>query len=248
MRINAIIQARFSSTRLPGKVLMELGDKPVLCHVIERLSQSKHIDRIIVATSVSKENDGLAEAVQKWGAPVFRGSESDVLSRYFGAAVAYPADAFIRITADCPLIDPVVTDRVAEVFLSGKWQYVSNGGANVAQRTYPRGLDVEIFSFSLLEKTHEQATESYEREHVTPYMYWKQDSVYYVKNDTKLSQYRWTLDTPEDYCFIKEIFNHFYNGVHDFYMEDIVKYLQENPGLMEINREIEQKKVNQVEV
>jgi len=243
MTVNAIIQARIGSTRLPGKVLMDLHGKPVLEHVILRLQQSAMIDRIIVATSMSPENDGLAQAVEGWGIPVFRGNETDVLDRYYEAAKMFPAEVFVRITADCPLIDPRITDLVIEAYLSGKGRYVTNAGGDQHLRTFPRGLDTEVFSWELLAEAHELATEEYEREHVTPYMYWKQDRVFYLKNPVNLSHHRWTLDTWEDYRFIEEIYKRFYHGDHDFYMDDVVGYLTENPDLRAINNEIKQKAV-----
>lgn len=226
------------STRLPGKVMRELCGRPVLWHVLERVRQAKLVDDIVVATSTLEGDDIISEYLSKINVKCFRGSESDVLSRYYYAAKSY--QAIVRVTADCPLIDPNIIDKVIEEFLSGSYEYASNSGQT---RGYPRGLDCEIFTSGLLERAFNEATEQYEREHVTPFMYLKQDSILSVENKVDYSDMRWTLDTIEDFHLISEVYRHFYKGAHDFYMEDIYSFLKNNPDIYAINHAVRQKQI-----
>lgn len=234
----AIIQARMGSQRLPGKVMLELCSKPVLWHVIERVKQAGLISDTAVATSVEKNDDIICGYLDAAGVKYFRGSEKDVLSRFYNAALFFKADNIVRITADCPLIDPNVIDRVVRAFLHGGVEYASNTGD---ERTYPRGLDCEVFSSRLLKSAFEKSKFGYEREHVTPFMYMEQDSVMFVKNDKDYGGMRWTLDTKEDFELIKKIYSHFYKGAHNFYMEDICSYLKSNPEICSLNQGVKQK-------
>jgi spore coat polysaccharide biosynthesis protein SpsF len=242
MKIGAIIQARMGSTRLYGKVMKEMQGKTVLQHVIERVQQSKLIEEIIIATTVDERDNVIASEALRCGVKVFRGSEDDVLSRYYYAAKENGLDVVIRMTSDCPLIDPNIIDEMVEEYLKNDFDLLSNGGLDQSLRTYPRGLDVAIFSFDILEEAHNNAKADYEREHVTPYIY-ENKVVSYYKNDINYSNHRWTLDTPEDFKLIKEIYNNLYKGEHNFYMIDIINLCEERPELMEINQHIEQKKV-----
>lgn len=241
MSIGAIIQARTGSTRLPGKVMMELGDNTVLGHVIERVRQTQTIDRIIIATSELEADDDIVEEALLNGALVSRGSESDVLSRYYQAAVDFGLDHIVRITSDCPLIDPQVVDIIVSFYLEHDYPIVTNAGSVLSERTFPRGLDIEIFSFAALEEANQEARENYQREHVTPYIYENNNDVYHYKNDIDYSLHRWTLDTAEDWELIKEIYNNLYKGKHDFYLKDILALFDEKPELFLINKDIEQK-------
>lgn len=146
----------------------------------------------------------------------------------------------MRITADCPLIDPRIIDQVVECYLNSPYEYVSNTGEKT---TFPRGLDCEVFSSRLLERAFYEATEDYEREHVTPFMYLKQDSVFQVKNKADYSDMRWTLDTFEDFQLIQAIYKHFYIDRHDFYMDDIYSFIAENPEIYQLNQHIKQKPI-----
>lgn len=238
--VEAIIQARMGSERLPGKVMMDLCGKPVLWHVIERVKQSRLIEDIVVATSDRETDDVIESFVAKLGIKVFRGSESNVLSRFFFAEKAYPADAIVRITADCPLIDPQIIDQVVECYLKTPYEYVSNTGEKA---NFPRGLDCEVFSSRLLARAFYEATEEYEREHVTPFMYLKQDSVFRVENRADYSDMRWTLDTFEDFQLIQAVYRYFYIDRHDFYMDDIYSYIVQNPEIYRLNRHIKQKPI-----
>lgn len=241
MKVGAVIQARMGSTRLPGKVMLELGDKTVLGHVIERVRQAEKIDKIIIASSDLEADDAIVEEAIFNDALVSRGSESDVLSRYYQATLDHDLDHIVRITSDCPLIDPQIVDQLVDFYLNNDYSIVTNAGNDLEERTYPRGLDVEVFSFAALEEAHEKALEDYQREHVTPYIYENNEDKYYYKNDVNHSRHRWTLDTPEDWELIKEIYDELYKGVHDFYLDEILELFEQEPELFDINKDIEQK-------
>lgn len=244
MKIGAIIQARMGSTRLTGKVMKDLEGKTVLEHVIDRVRQSKMIDEIIIATSTHDRDNVIETEALRCGVKVFRGSEEDVLSRYYYAATENGLDVVVRITSDCPLIDSKVLDEVIECYVNNDYDIVSNAGSDLSKRTYPRGLDTEVFSFNVLKNAFTNAKENYQREHVTPYIYENSIGVYYYKNDIDYSRNRWTLDTDEDFKLISEIYKHLYRGKHDFYLSDIVKLFEVKPELFNINAHIEQKKLN----
>ena len=227
--IAAIIQARMGSTRLPGKVLAEIAGHPMLWHVVNRVREAKTLDKVIVATSDSPSDNILVASCEQDGIPCFRGREDDVLDRYYQAARWIGADAIVRITADCPLIDPVVLDKVVTAYLDGECNYASN----TIERTYPDGLDTEVFSFEALEKAWREARLMSEREHVTPYI-WKNLDLFrlrQVTQQTDLSDLRWTVDEPEDLEFVRKIYEYLYQPGHVFLMDDIVKLLQRHPEL-----------------
>ena len=242
-KVVAIIQARMGSTRLPGKVMKDLCGKTVLAHDIERVRQSKYIDEIVIATTKFKEDDIILREALENGAKVYRGSEDDVLRRYYEAAKENKADVIVRITSDCPLIDPFIVDEVIKVYLNSNYDLVTNAGFYPENRTYPRGLDVEVFSFDILKKAFQEAKEMYQREHVTPFIYENSKNIYYYKNNIDYSKYRWTLDTEEDYKLIEIIYKNLYKGKHDFYVEDISKLFDDMPELFEINKNVQQKKL-----
>lgn len=241
-KVVCIIQARMGSTRLPGKVLKDLFGKTVLEHLIERVKQSKLIDEIIIATTESEKDNAIVEQAEKSGVKYFRGSEKDVLNRYYNAAKESNAAIVVRITSDCPLIDPFIIDDVIRFFQENDYSIVTNAGNDLNQRTYPRGLDVEVFSFEALQKAFKYATENYQREHVTPYIYEHAEKIYYYKNNIDYSNYRWTLDTEEDFELISMIYKLLYRGEHDFYFDDILKVFEQHPELSKINEHVEQKK------
>lgn len=234
--IVAVIQARMGSTRLPGKVMKTILGKPVILWDIDRVSLSKLIDEIVVAIPFGKQDDVIADTIEEYNNKILisRGSEGDVLDRYYNAAVQTNADVVVRITSDCPLIDPVVVDHVIEQFLNNDCDYCSNS----LQRTYPRGLDTEVFSFESLERAWKEAHALYEREHVTPYIRGNSDKfiLLNVENNVDLSHLRWTLDYPEDFEFITEIYKRLYPKKKIFYMEDILDVLNREPWLLEINK------------
>ncbi|MFA7289250.1 MAG: glycosyltransferase family protein [Melioribacteraceae bacterium] len=237
-----IVQARLGSTRLPSKVLKVLSGKPVLYHVIERIKQAKLVDDIVIATTDLDNDEPLVEYLRENKINYYRGSSDDVLSRYYETAVKYKADIIIRITSDCPLIDPEVIDSIIKSYLeNNKYDYVSN----TIMRTFPRGLDVELFTFAALKKSFNEAEQKSEREHVTPYIYNNREifNVYSFVSKTNLSFLRWTLDTPEDYQLIKEIYDSLYKEGEIFTTEEVLTLFRNRPELIEINKHIEQKKL-----
>ena len=241
MKTVAIIQARSGSSRLPGKVLKDLCGKTVLEHDLERTSQAKKIDEVMVATTENPKDDQVAALAKGLGVAVYRGSENDVLARYYGAATEAKADVILRITSDCPLIDALIIDEMLEDFIGHEYDISYNIPLEGEELTYPRGLDVEIFDFSTLESAYKNAVDQYEREHVTPYIYEHCSKKHYYKWDKSFPEYRWTLDTEEDFAFISEIYRYLYKGVHNFYTDDILALIQTHPELKEINAKVKQK-------
>ncbi|MBF0551519.1 MAG: aminotransferase class III-fold pyridoxal phosphate-dependent enzyme [Deltaproteobacteria bacterium] len=234
--IVAIIQARMNSTRFPKKVLADIVGRPMLWHVVNRVSQARLVDKVLVATSDKPSDDPVAEYCLKEGIEFFRGSEDDVLDRFYGAARSVSADTVVRITADCPLIDPVVIDKVIAKFKAGSYDYVSN----VLIYTYPDGLDVEVFSFQALERARREADTPSSREHVTGYMTTRPGfRLGGVENEADLSQkkYRWTVDRPRDLLLIQNIYGALYPTRPMFLMDDILELLAASPELNLINQD-----------
>jgi spore coat polysaccharide biosynthesis protein SpsF len=240
-KIVAIVQARMGSTRLPGKVLMDLGGSTVLCRVVARLRRSRCITQIVVATTSSGADDAIDIECQRIGVSCFRGSEGDVLDRYYQAARQYRAGAVVRITSDCPLIDPELVDDVVRVFQSQHADYANN----TLLQTYPRGLDVEVFTSSALGRAWESASKAYESEHVTPYFYEHPDlfRLTSTKAQNDYSRYRWTLDTSEDLRLIRAIYASFENR-DDFAWLDAVALMEREPQLAALNAHVLQKSVH----
>ncbi|MFH0922976.1 MAG: glycosyltransferase family protein [Candidatus Micrarchaeota archaeon] len=232
MRIIAIIQARMGSTRLPGKVLKIAAGKPLLWHVISRVMKAKSIDGVVVATTTSHQDDGIAALAESTGAGVYRGSENDVLDRYYRASQKFRADAVVRITADCPLSDPLVIDDVVQLFKKSGADYVSN----TVKLSYPNGIDVEVFKASCLERAWREAKLSSEREHVTPYL-WKHPELFSQKQlvypGGDCSKYRLTVDNAKDLSLIRRVLS-FFKG-RDFHTADLIRLLEKNPKLAQIN-------------
>ena len=248
MKTITIIQARMGSTRLPGKVMKRLCDQTVLAHVVTRVKACSRIDEIIVATTTSTHDNCLVEEAEKLGVKWFRGSQDNVLERYYLAAKEHQADTVIRVTSDCPLLDAEILDQLLSYF-----QEENSNGLNIdylsnsLKRSFPRGLDVEIFTYSALELAYNSATKDYEKEHVTPYIQENPDifSLHNLNNDDDLSYHRWTLDTPEDYELIKIIYDNLYDKDPLFGMDSILKFLGENPDLININAHIKQKQLGE---
>lgn len=244
MKVICIIQARIGSTRLPGKVLKKICGKTVLEHDIERLKRVKNINEIVIATTILEKDNSIIEEADRLGIKYYRGSEENVLSRYYFAAKENNADIVVRVTSDCPLIDSDVTEKIVQYFIdnSEKYDYVSN----TIDRTYPRGLDTEVFSFKALEKAYNEAESQRDIEHVTPYI-WDNVNLFRLaqyKNDMDYSGLRWTLDTAEDFELISKIYSILYPYKNNnFNISDIVKLYIGNPELKEINGHIEQKKI-----
>ena len=243
MKVVAIIQARMGSTRLPGKVMKKILGKPVILWDLDRIFPSKLIDEIVVAIPYGKENDVIVDTIKEYNDNIVttRGSEDDVLDRYYQAAVQTNANVVVRITSDCPLIDYIVIDNVIEQFLDNNCDYCSNS----LTRTYPRGLDTEVFSFKALEEAWNEAKKDHEREHVTPYIIENPDKfkLLNVANDIDLSHLRWTLDTKEDFEFIDAIYQNICLDKGIFSMSDILSLLDIKPELININQHIRQKSI-----
>jgi spore coat polysaccharide biosynthesis protein SpsF len=243
MNTGIIIQARMGSTRLRGKVMNILSDNTVLGHVVNRLQQTYCKENVIIATTDEECDDEIYNFALSNNIKVFRGSQNDVLSRYYHCAVKYGLDGIVRVTSDCPVIDPLIINKMLEIYLDEKYELVTNVAINPSDRTFPRGIDAEIFSFDILKNAFKNAYKEYHREHVTPYLYENSKSIYFYKNDKDLSKYRWTLDTQEDMDLINEIYRYLYKGVHNFYMQDIVDLMVIHPELVNLNSHIEQKKL-----
>lgn len=238
MRIVAIVQARTGSTRLPRKVLMELCGEPMLKRVINRTVRSAILHDVIVATTMEQEDETIVELCKKNGWPCFRGSTNDVLDRYYKAARDYRVDVIVRITSDCPLIDPYIIDLVVLEFLK---KIPLDYASNTVQRSFPRGLDVEVMSFEALERAWYEDYNPLWREHVTPYIYLHPEKFVLISvvNDKDYSYMRWTVDTPEDLAFVRRVYDHF--GHDNFSWKEVLAVLDEHQDWLAINCHIQQK-------
>jgi len=234
-KASVIIQARMGATRLPNKVLMLLADKPVLEHVIRRCRHAQLVDRVIVATTVDPQDLAVVNFVSGLGVSVFCGAASDVLDRYYQSARLFEIQHIVRITADCPMIDPDVIDLVIGRYFEEGADYA----ANILQPTYPDGEDVEVFGFDLLQRSWQEAQMLSEREHVTPYMIKsKVSKKVNVAHDVDLSKHRWTLDEPRDYQKLSAVFDALYQKDAFFHMNDIVQFLSKHPDIDRMNADI----------
>ena len=236
-----IVQARMTSTRLPGKVLKEVLDRSLLYYQLERLRRVGLQDGIIIATTENKTDEPIVAFCDEQEIPYYRGSEEDVLARYYEAARNFRVSNIVRLTADCPLIDPAEIDRVIKVYLDGKGEV--DYAANTLERTYPRGMDCEVFSFEVLKEIHKLATEPSDREHVTAYIY-KHPEKFRLKNVTASqnhSDHRWTVDTPEDFELIRRIIEELYPVKPEFTLADILEAIHRHPDWMKINQHVRQK-------
>jgi spore coat polysaccharide biosynthesis protein SpsF len=244
MKTVAIVQARMGSTRLPGKILRNLAGKSVLHHVVSRVKRAQLVDEVIVATTDAALDDVVAEECGRVGVRCFRGSEQDVLERYYQAAAFADADFIVRVTADCPLFDPVLLDTMLLRFrgLPAGLNYLSN----VLVRTYPRGLDAEIFTRDVLDRVHREALLPHQREHVTPYIYQNEGlfALHSHQGDDDLSHYRWTVDTNEDWAMAEAVYARLSHLGHDFGTADILNLLSLKPEIAQLNSHVEQKKLN----
>lgn len=238
--IAAIIQARMGSTRLPGKVMMNLSGKPVLWHVVNRVAEATHVDYVIIATTTNKEDDRIENFSIDNNIAIFRGSSNDVLKRYADTArmiheSTHNLKLIVRITSDCPLIDPDIIDQIIIKMKNSDYDYVSN----TLEPTFPDGLDVEVCTLSALFDADLKAQLPSEREHVTPYL--KTSSYirrFNVKNSINLSSMRWVLDQEEDYKFINEMYKYLYNPKKLFKTKDILELLENRPDIIHGNNSI----------
>ena len=243
MGIVAIIQARMGSTRLPGKVLLDLEGKTVLARVVSRLRRATQLSDIVVATTDLVRDDTIVRECERLNVNCFRGSEHDVLDRYYRAARTFAADTIVRITSDCPVIDPDFLDPTITSSQQQDCAYSSNS----FPRTYPRGLDTEVFTIAALEQAWRDARRDYEREHVTPYFYEHPELFRLVsqQGSTDYSQYRWTLDTQEDLELLRRLYSSF-GGRDDFHWLDAIALFERNPELADINSHVIQKAVHAI--
>lgn len=235
-KVVAIIQARMGSTRLPGKVLLDIQGKTVLEHVVDRVSASKLVQNVVVATTVDKNDLEIVKLCSNKNISVYCGSEKDVLDRYYQTARLFKADHVVRITSDCPMIDPEIIDEVISLHLKEHADYTSN----TLKETYPDGEDVEIFTFDALETSWKKANLTSEREHVTPFMkkridLFKHASMVYPFD---LSKKRWTLDRKEDFAFITSVYDSLYSNNHHFGIRNILEFVEKNTDIEKINQHI----------
>lgn len=221
------------STRFPGKMMADLDGEPVIWHVLDRVKKAKLVDKVILATSKDNKNDILEKESKKNGVIVFRGSEEDVLDRFYQTAKKHNAKIIVRITGDCPLIDPEIIDETINFFKDNNCDYASNTNPP----TYPDGMDVEVFSVNSLETAWKNAKLKSEREHVTLYIRNNEDNykIENLENDQDLSHYRLTLDEKEDLIVIQKILKKLKDKTN-FGLSDIVKVIESNPEILEINK------------
>jgi spore coat polysaccharide biosynthesis protein SpsF len=243
MIINAIVASRMTSTRLPGKIMMDLCGKPALVQLVNRLKSSKYLNQIVIATTLNDQDDIVEDTAKQLHIPYYRGSEEDVLKRYVEAAVATDTEMIVLITSDCPVLDVETVDRVIERMIEHPYlDYVTNQ----MFLTYPLGFGVEVFRTSTLQSIEQLTQDPSDREHVSLYLYERPEQFhlsnveapYYLRHP----EYRLTLDTIEDYELINHLYEAFYPTNPSFSLYDIVKYFQLNPDLLKINQTIQQKK------
>jgi len=247
MRIVAIIQARINSSRLPGKVLADIGGRTMLARVVQRVRGAGLVDHVVVATSLKPADDPIQEECARLAVDTFRGDENDVLDRFHRAAEAHRAGGVVRITADCPLADPEVIDRVVRAFLDKRPDFASN----TLCRTYPRGLDVEVLTAPALAAAWRHAREAYQRVHVTPYVYQHPERFRLLSvtvdedldnpatGDT-MSNWRWTVDAPADLEFVREVYRRLVSA-RPFSWRDVCRLIRRHPCLARINGSVRQK-------
>lgn len=245
MKTVIIVQARMTSTRLPGKVLKEVLGKTLLEYLIERLRRVKLADEIVIATTINHTDQPIVDLCRRLNVAVTRGSEHDVLARYYEAAKLHHADVIVRVTSDCPAIDPAVIDRVIAFYRDhpGQYDYVSNS----LKQSFPYGMAVEVFPFNALEEAAREAKADPEREHVSPFLYTRPEryrigQVVYPRN---LSHHRWTVDTPEDFELIRLILEALYPVKPEFEMQDVLALLDQHPDWVQINAHVQQKKLGE---
>ncbi|MBW2029639.1 MAG: glycosyltransferase family protein [Deltaproteobacteria bacterium] len=237
----AIVQARMGSKRFPGKVLEEIGGVPMLWHTFQRIRKVPEIDDVVLATSKLGRDDPLVRFAERESISVFRGSEEDVLERYYMTAKEIQAETIVRITGDCPFIDPAITRRTVKLFLENRIDYSSN----TIERTFPRGTDTEVFSFDALERAYHEGSTRADREHVTHYIVSNTGKfrVKWVKSKKNLSYIRHCVDVKQDYLFAKALFFHLAFDNIFFTTEEVEALLKRLPWLMEINAHVCQKEL-----
>lgn len=236
----AIVQARMGSTRLPGKVMADIAGKPMLARVVERAARAQTLDSLIVATTVDPSDDAVAALCASHGYSFFRGDETDVLDRYYHAARKFAAGAIVRLTGDCPLIDPGVIDDTVRVFLEADPPYDLVANRLAEGRTFPIGLDTEVCSFEALETAWRESTDPYEREHVLPFIYERRERfrVFLYRGAEEHGSLRWTVDAAEDLEVIRRVYAHF-GGRDDFTWIEVLELFKHDPSLAVLNAAVE---------
>lgn len=236
--IGAVIQARMNSSRLSGKIMLKVKSKSMLEHMILRVKHSKTIDKIIIATSKENSDDVIEKFCLEKQIDCYRGSENDVLERFYETAKKFSLDTIVRLTGDTPLINPLVIDEVVNYYQNNDFDYVSN--IFPLPRTYPDGYNVEVFSFNVLEKTHFNAKRPSDREHVTNFISMQPNlfSIGKVDHEKDISKFRLNLDYYEDYLLIEQVINRLYVEHQTFHLDDIIKFLEENPVVFDLNSKI----------
>jgi spore coat polysaccharide biosynthesis protein SpsF len=242
-RVVCIIEARFASTRLPGKVLKPILGEPMLARMIERIQRSRMVDSVVVATSTSSADDAVEEAATRAGADAFRGSEEDVLARVVGAAQTHHADVIVETTGDCPLHDPAIVDKVIADYLLGGADFVGN----IHPYTTPRGTDVRVFSTEALAEIERTSRDPADREHVSLH-FWEHPDKYRLRNvETDLpaaaASYRLTVDTQADFDLVTAIYGELYPENSRFTITDVIQLLDSRPDLAALNADVQQKAV-----
>jgi spore coat polysaccharide biosynthesis protein SpsF len=261
--IVAIIQGRMTSSRLPGKILADIAGQPMLQRVFARTSRAASVSQTLFATTTDPSDDPVAQYCDFSGIPFTRGSLYDVLDRYYQTAKQAKADVVVRITADCPVIDPALIDECVNTLLDGEYDFVCNRLPPPWHRTYPIGLDVEACTFKVLEKAWKEAKEPHHREHVMPYFYEGVEltrqsrtletgvslrgfNIALLHHTTDFGDYRWTVDTPEDLEFIRQVYARF-DGRDDFSWKEILDLVHNQPDLMKINAGVQHKTLKDID-
>lgn len=244
-KVVAVVQARMGSTRLPGKVLKKINGEPMIKYTLDSLKRSKYIDEVVLATSDLKKDKPLAEFANEYNFNLFRGSEEDVLARYYHAAKEYNADVVVRITGDCPLIDYQITDNVIKLYLDNKNEV--DFVANNIKRTFPRGVDTSVISSETLKIAYKNAELKAEREHVVLYIKKTHEEDFNLLNYKAKGKYnrpdiRITVDEKEDLELVREIISRIES--RPITLEKVINILDNNPDLLKINANINQKKIN----
>lgn len=248
-RTIAIVQARMGSSRLPGKVLMDIGGKPMLYRVVLRARRAQSLGMVVVATTAHPDDDPVAAYCRLQGIPCFRGDLQDVLDRYYQTARRFNARVIVRLTADCPVIDPREIDRTLRAFTSAEVDFAANRLPPPWQRTTPIGMDTEVVTFDALEQAWRQAQAQYAREHVMPYFYEQAGrfKILLVDHEPNLGHLRLTVDTPEDLTLIRSIYEHFGNS-DEFSLDEILELFNQRPDLLQINAQVTHKGYRDVDL
>lgn len=262
-RVIAIIQARMGSSRLPGKVLLDIAGRPMLERVVARTSRATSVNQVLVATTTDASDDPVADCCDSMSVPYTRGSLHDVLDRYYQAAKPSEADVIVRVTGDCPVIDPLLIDECVTTLLEGTFDFTCNRLPPPFTRTYPIGLDTEVCTFQALDCAWKEATQTFHREHVMPYLYEgvvlkavsdrvsagvspRRFKIAQMHHNVDYGAYRWTVDTPEDLEFMRQVYARFH-GRDDFSWKEVLDLVHNQPELMNINAGVKHKTLKDID-